>query len=817
MSLYRSAQAAVRRRLGALQVETARTIQQSLSTFSQEIARSLSSAGSVDILRARVATQRIIADASRRLQKKIELAVRDQRDVAFREVQEIMTKAQLAAAEAVGVRGAVMGAIRTPPISMIGAFEGLGSAQTWRTLIQNSVRRSAIEANAIVSRALLEGMGPDELARRLRLYVTGSEPFQEAFGDKVDLRRVPAALRGQAGQMQYNAERIAFSEYQAARHEAEVQAWIADPLVESVQWTLSPKRGTQVTPDECDLLATTDFYGMGAGIFPVDKVPPNPHPWCRCELLPVTRPTDEMRRAKPSPDRKLSASQAGFPFDRPISPAQADRARQAAEAAVRWGEETVTTRNKLARVIRSENLNGIPVGSVDPETGRMVAQPVGDLDEILRRATDTLPRFESAINKATKGTQSHINGIRVKTKDSALRKITDQKRSADSLQDYLGARVALDTIEEAEKVVASIERQGWRVLENEEFFNAPKFGYRARHVNFLSPDGRVSVELQLAPREVQALQEEAHHYYEIARDPKYPAAEREAAGRKSVELFEKGWQEYIDRTQRQKLAWLATDQEFGSAFMARWEVRATEQYMESDVAALKKQMKKWVTEGKGKLQEGSAALQHARTDMFKGTGLSENSIHAYDSLWDDGWISTSAGSEAAVLKVAARAAWGDDMLVSLDPKKVEQYLEKTREFMSQGWHGMTIEDVANLMRTERAMNVTLLRDLGFKTVKLYRGVGVGYFQEQGFEVPAVGSTQKLAMKNLSSWTTDLKTAKGFGDVVYEIEVPIENVVSSYLTRARYYEQEFVIAGKPTQAKAVYVSNTLRPYIGKVPK
>ncbi len=55
--------------------------------------------------------------------------------------------------------------------------------------------------------------------------------------------------------MRYNAERIAFSEIANTRREAEVQAGLRDPAIKAYRWLLSPDRGSQVEPDECDALA----------------------------------------------------------------------------------------------------------------------------------------------------------------------------------------------------------------------------------------------------------------------------------------------------------------------------------------------------------------------------------------------------------------------------------------------------------------------------------------------------------------------------------------------------------------------------------
>jgi pimeloyl-ACP methyl ester carboxylesterase len=62
----------------------------------------------------------------------------------------------------------LLGTVRVPSLSLLGQFSALGAAGTWKTLIRDDVGAAAGEANALILQGLTSGLGPEELARRLR-------------------------------------------------------------------------------------------------------------------------------------------------------------------------------------------------------------------------------------------------------------------------------------------------------------------------------------------------------------------------------------------------------------------------------------------------------------------------------------------------------------------------------------------------------------------------------------------------------------------------------------------------------------------------
>lgn len=328
---YRLAQLAARAKEGALSQGAAREILRHLDTYARRLEQAVRALG-VDPSDERLIQQaRIFREAAQRLERATFRATRMGREVAFSEIEEIWREAGLDAARQKQVPDALMGAVRRPPVSLLGAYEQIG-ASGWKTLVRHYTQQAVQEADEIVKMAISEGVNSEVLARRLRPYVLGAETFEKAFnGLPVDLRKLSdPGLRHAARNWNYNARRIAASELHNARAEAEVQHFAADPLVRAVAWRLAPDRGPTARADECDVLAHSDFFGLGAGIYPVDSVPVTPHPFDKCERVPLVRSVRDAGLPKPTGMPRVSAIGIGKLPGR-VSKAEADRIRLRAE------------------------------------------------------------------------------------------------------------------------------------------------------------------------------------------------------------------------------------------------------------------------------------------------------------------------------------------------------------------------------------------------------------------------------------------------------------------------------------------------------
>ena len=281
----------------ALDAQTMRDLDILLDQASREIARGLLNLPETDRRAiARRIVQRVYADLERRLS----LLASDGVRVQFTEIKSILDDATYQEIRRIpGVSARLVFQPR-PPLQAAAAFLARpGTAESFLTLAVD-VQDAARGVDAVIGEALVKQWSPELLARRIRPFIRGRSAFTAE--ELHDLRRIPASKREAARQLQYKTRRIAITEMGNAAHEAQVQAMIEAPQVESARWRLSPVRGTQQDkPDECDILAGQDLYGIGRGIFPLNRVPVRPHPNDRCWLQSVTRAPGRWREAKPQP------------------------------------------------------------------------------------------------------------------------------------------------------------------------------------------------------------------------------------------------------------------------------------------------------------------------------------------------------------------------------------------------------------------------------------------------------------------------------------------------------------------------------------
>lgn len=301
------------------------------------------------------ASRRITRQAMEELHVSLQAAVAENRSLAFGEVHAVWAAASRSAGLAVGVPDALFGAVQSPRLLTAGAFEALGGAShTWKTSLTLYAKAGHADIDTIVRQVLTDGVHPAELARRLRPYVTGAEPFEKAFPRADERwqalhnhRGLKGELRNAAYRMRANSLRIAYTEPHNARAEAELQAFALDPVIGAVQWELSPYRGTQDGPDICDVYATNDFYGLGRGIYPLDAVPLPPHPRDRCERVPVERDPADWGKPKPlGLKRILDPGQIKVQGtrSRPLTAAQLARIRDQVSTAFRLQERHASTK-----------------------------------------------------------------------------------------------------------------------------------------------------------------------------------------------------------------------------------------------------------------------------------------------------------------------------------------------------------------------------------------------------------------------------------------------------------------------------------------
>lgn len=265
---------------------------------------------------------------------------------------------------------------------------------------------------------------------------------------------------------------------------------------------------------------------------------------CYCTVMVVPRGTDfsaELQRAdeylaRIGYTRRSAAREAAVPtVTAEWDPAEHPRAPVGTPAG---GQFVAKGAPAFPARVTSKRPAPVGLGRADSASGRRAMQPVDDADALLAGAEASRRPFEQVLSQLV-GPDSRVVGVRAKSRESLMRKVALGK-PAHTISDYLGARLSVDSRAEMDRLVRALGRRGFRVVEDQDFIDQMKLGYRARHLQVMLPNG-MTAEVQLVPREIVAVQDRAHREYDVARRPNMPAAMRQEAMRRSREVFDAAW------------------------------------------------------------------------------------------------------------------------------------------------------------------------------------------------------------------------------------------------------------------------------------
>lgn len=250
-------------------------------------------------------TRRLIHELVTRMSEDLTRATANGVRITARRVAELHAEATLALL-ASDAAGAALGA------GVATTLRGLGTSAAQAVLARpalsaamRSIRSGAsAEADRILRTGILRGSEAGEIARALRLQIVGAEAFpKKALRDlrtigygtvqAMGMEPTPAALtqvREQAGAIARRARLVARTEIMTAEHETSIQAAIESPVVAALHWFLSNRHPE---PDECDVFADEDLFGLGPGNFDPRQAPARPHPRCLCGFTHILRPVAE--------------------------------------------------------------------------------------------------------------------------------------------------------------------------------------------------------------------------------------------------------------------------------------------------------------------------------------------------------------------------------------------------------------------------------------------------------------------------------------------------------------------------------------------
>lgn len=192
------------------------------------------------------------------------------------------------------------------------------------------------------------------------------------------------------------------------------------------------------------------------------------------------------------------------------------------------------------------------VGSIDPTSGKSVLQVTDDIQVLLKTAQEAKPVFDTQLSSIVARTPGAriinppgLSGSRVKLLEKLERKVGPH-RPAQTVSDFLGARVSVNTVDDADQVVRELQKIG-KIVHDENFYQVPKAGYRSRHVQVELPNG-LTAEVQLPVPEVAAVQEKAHALYDKFKHGTGSVKEITAAQVQVQSIFDDAWAKYVKRT-----------------------------------------------------------------------------------------------------------------------------------------------------------------------------------------------------------------------------------------------------------------------------
>ena len=171
--------------------------------------------------------------------------------------------------------------------------------------LSDRIWRNSQASRKAINRLILQGirnqLSAQEIAQQLRPFVLS--PLNQA--QRIDLRILRGANRKLGQSIKAKTLRLARTEIGRAYFDAERERGKVSPIVLAQKWNLSSSHGERVGFDVCDVLASTDAFGLGSGVYPAGSVPISPHPNDLCFLTDVRRPPAEWHLKKPKIKRQI--------------------------------------------------------------------------------------------------------------------------------------------------------------------------------------------------------------------------------------------------------------------------------------------------------------------------------------------------------------------------------------------------------------------------------------------------------------------------------------------------------------------------------
>lgn len=292
-SLYQDALLEARDRGYLITGAALEQVEEALRLALQAILRQLATAPAGSLTADRAAgISRSIRAALDELARRVVDATVQGRDLVLDDLTEIHRAANVAILETLAVGTAdralvtaIAGGFDQLPLRALQALAARqaagGGAASVQTVMRYRAEAAASVLDDILAAAVVQGESPRNVARAVEaILAQGLSPEARAVWNGLTIAEAvdPDVLR-ELSQLGYDARRIARSEVLNALREGDAQGMILSPVVSGARWQVS---GRHHVVDECDVLAETDFHGLGPGVYPAELWPTAPHPHCGC-------------------------------------------------------------------------------------------------------------------------------------------------------------------------------------------------------------------------------------------------------------------------------------------------------------------------------------------------------------------------------------------------------------------------------------------------------------------------------------------------------------------------------------------------------
>jgi N12 class adenine-specific DNA methylase len=264
---------------------------------------------------------------------------------------------------------------------------------------------------------------------------------------------------------------------EGANRAADAHAAVSSLLDEAVRNTQTGKAPN--TPQQANLATAADA---------LSGKPLSPEP---AQVAP-----DKGSTPKPSDAKALAAAIMASVPARPVPPKDAPKPLQPA---------TAQATNQPQ-----------PIGKHEPDTGRQILQSTDNPATLQKAAQAQAPWLERQANATVQGIPgAKVEGIREKKAPADLaEKLDQEKQPAETIPDYLGGRIVVDSPAARDQVAQKIKDSFQVVREQDNFEKgSDPYGFRSHTFQVKTPDGN-SAELQVVPKEIAAVNDLTHPDYE---------------------------------------------------------------------------------------------------------------------------------------------------------------------------------------------------------------------------------------------------------------------------------------------------------------